>query len=57
MGVSIPLYGSETWPKRNKNATRIQAREMNFLRCVKGYIKSDKVKNEDIWNKKYISLQ
>jgi hypothetical protein len=56
MGVSIPLYGSEIWPKKNKDATRIQATEINFL-SVKGYIRLDKVKNEDIWEKMYVSIK
>jgi hypothetical protein len=56
MGVTIPSYGSETWPKKNKDATRIQATEMNFLRSVKVYNKYDKVKNEDIRNNIYIYI-
>ena len=42
------LYGSETWVTTKRDMARLEAAEMRFLRCVKGYTKLDKVRSEII---------
>ena len=47
MVVPPLLYGSETWTwKRHKS--KIQAKEMRYLRKVEGVTRLDRVSNEDI---------
>lgn len=48
--VAVPtlLYGSETQVTKKKEESRIQAKEMKFLRRVKSCIRQDRLRNHDI---------
>jgi hypothetical protein len=55
MAVTVLLYGSETWTLRQRDWKRIQAAEMKYLRTVKGCIRLDQIRNEDVRNELGIS--
>jgi len=42
------LYVSETWVTTKRDMTRLEAAELRFLRCVKGYTRLDKIRSEII---------
>jgi hypothetical protein len=48
MALPVLLYGSGTGTIQTKDMSKIQAREMRYLRSVKGCTKLDHIKNEDI---------
>jgi hypothetical protein len=50
MPVSVLLYGSETWTPRKTDWNRIKAAETKYLRTVKGCIRLDQIRNEDVRN-------
>jgi hypothetical protein len=56
MPLPVLLYGSETWTLRKREWNRIQAAEMKYLRTVKGCIRFDQIRNEDIRNELCITL-
>jgi hypothetical protein len=55
MAVPVLLYGSETWTLRKRDWNRTQAAEMKYLRTVKGCIRLDQIRKEDIRNELGIS--
>ncbi|KAK7861914.1 hypothetical protein R5R35_009378 [Gryllus longicercus] len=48
MAAPVLLYGSESWIMKKRDQSKLQAAEMRFLRKVKGCIKQDQIRNEDI---------
>jgi hypothetical protein len=42
------LYGSDTWVTTKRDKNRLEAAEMRFVRGVKLYTRSDKIRNETI---------
>jgi hypothetical protein len=46
--ASALLHGSETWVIKKRDASRLEAAEMRFLRSVKGYTLLDKIRRETI---------
>jgi len=38
------LYGKETWVKTTRDITSLEAKEMRFLRSVKGYTRLDQTR-------------
>jgi hypothetical protein len=49
------LYGSETWVTTERDMTSLEAREMRFLRSVKGNTRPDKIRSEIIRKELHIS--
>jgi hypothetical protein len=50
MPVPVRLCGSETWTQRKTDWNRIKAAETKYLRTVKGCIRLDQIRNEDVRN-------
>jgi hypothetical protein len=54
------LYGAETWVKKKRDLTRIQAAEMNYLRLlnvVQNYKRQKRHKNNQIYFQSFIVLR
>ena len=39
------IYGSETWTLSDKNKSKVKAKEMRFLRRIKGITRRDRIRN------------
>jgi hypothetical protein len=50
MTIPMLLYACETWILKRRDLNRILAAEMKYLRTVKGFLKVDQVRNENILN-------
>jgi hypothetical protein len=50
MAISVLLYACETWILKRRYLNRIQTAEMKYLWNVKGFLKVDQVRNENILN-------
>ena len=47
--MAVPmLYGYESWAPRKKHYRQMETSEIKYLRSVKGCIRLDHIKNEDI---------
>ncbi|KAG5575703.1 hypothetical protein H5410_055837 [Solanum commersonii] len=48
---SALLYGAKCWPVKNSHVQKMHVAEMRMLRWMCGHTRSDKIKNEVIWEK------